>query len=61
MGHSAELLLTSRAWLTGFVMESGGFALYICALALAELPPSCLPPDRRPSRVSSAIWFLVNP
>ncbi len=35
--HSAKLLLTSRAWLFGFAMESGGFVLYVAALALAEL------------------------
>jgi hypothetical protein len=35
--HSAKLLLTSRAWLVGFAMETGGFALYVLALALAEL------------------------
>ena len=36
-GRSAKLLLTSRAWLLGFAMESGGFALYVAALALAPL------------------------
>jgi drug/metabolite transporter (DMT)-like permease len=35
--HSAHLLLTSRAWLRGFAMESGGFGLYVAALALAPL------------------------
>ena len=35
--HSAKLLLTSRAWLLGFAMESGGFSLYVAALALAPL------------------------
>ncbi len=35
--HSAQLLLTSRAWLSGFAMETGGFILYVAALALAEL------------------------
>jgi hypothetical protein len=35
--HSAKLLLTSRAWLVGFAMETGGFGLYVLALALAEL------------------------
>jgi hypothetical protein len=35
--HSAKLLLRSRAWLLGFAMESGGFALYVVALALAPL------------------------
>jgi hypothetical protein len=34
---SATLLLRSRSWLLGFGMESGGFALYIAALALAPL------------------------
>jgi drug/metabolite transporter (DMT)-like permease len=34
---SLRLLLSSRAWLTGFAMESGGFALYVTALALAPL------------------------
>jgi hypothetical protein len=34
---SVRLLLSSRAWLTGFAMESGGFALYVTALALAPL------------------------
>jgi drug/metabolite transporter (DMT)-like permease len=35
--RSAKLLLTSRAWLRGFAMETGGFALYVAALALAGL------------------------
>lgn len=35
--HSARVLVTSRAWLVGFAMESGGFALYVAALALAPL------------------------
>ena len=35
--HSLRLLLASHAWLTGFAMESGGFALYVAALALAPL------------------------
>src|ERR1700736_3432628 len=30
---SLRLLLASRAWLAGFAMESGGFALYVAALA----------------------------
>jgi drug/metabolite transporter (DMT)-like permease len=34
---SLRLLLASRAWLTGFAMESGGFAQYAAALALAPL------------------------
>ena len=35
--YSAELLLTSRSWLLGFAMETGGFGLYVVALALAPL------------------------
>jgi hypothetical protein len=35
--RSAKLLLASRAWLLGFAMESGGFGLYVAALALAPL------------------------
>jgi hypothetical protein len=35
--HSAGLLLSDRPWLLGFAMESGGFALYVAALALAPL------------------------
>ena len=35
--HSLRLLLASHAWLAGFAMESGGFALYVAALALAPL------------------------
>jgi hypothetical protein len=35
--RSARLLLTSRAWLVGFGMETCGFGLYVLALALAEL------------------------
>lgn len=35
--HSAMLLLGSRAWVRGFVMESAGFGLYVVALALAPL------------------------
>jgi len=35
--HSAHVLLTDRSWLAGFALESGGFALYVVALALAPL------------------------
>ena len=35
--RSLQLLLVSRVWLTGFAMESGGFALYVTALAMAPL------------------------
>jgi hypothetical protein len=35
--RSLQLLLVSHTWLTGFAMESGGFALYVTALALAPL------------------------
>ncbi len=35
--HSVWLLLTDRSWLTGFAMETGGFASYAAALALAPL------------------------
>jgi hypothetical protein len=35
--HSARLLLSDRPWLLGFAMESGGFLLYVAALALAPL------------------------
>jgi drug/metabolite transporter (DMT)-like permease len=35
--RSLQLLLVSHVWLTGFAMESGGFALYVTALALAPL------------------------
>jgi hypothetical protein len=35
--HSLQLLLTDRSWLLGFGMESGGFASYAAALALAPL------------------------
>ena len=35
--HSVEALLTDRSWLFGFALESGGFALYVAALALAPL------------------------
>jgi len=35
--HSARALLTDRSWLFGFALESGGFALYVVALALAPL------------------------
>jgi hypothetical protein len=38
--HSLRLLLSDRSWLLGFGMESGGFALYAAALALASLAPS---------------------
>ncbi len=34
---SLRLLLADRRWLTGFAMESGGFGLYVAALALAPL------------------------
>ena len=35
--HSVGLLLGDHAWLLGFGMESGGFLLYVAALALAPL------------------------
>jgi hypothetical protein len=35
--YSARLLLGNRTWLQGFAMESGGFLLYVAALALAPL------------------------
>jgi hypothetical protein len=35
--HSVRLLLTSRGWLVGFALETGGFLLYAAALALASL------------------------
>jgi hypothetical protein len=35
--HSAALLLRDRSWLIGFALESGGFTLYVLALALAPL------------------------
>jgi hypothetical protein len=35
--QSLRLLLTDRAWLLGFAMESGGFLFYAAALALAPL------------------------
>jgi hypothetical protein len=34
---SLGLLLSSREWLAGFAMESGGFVLYVAALATAPL------------------------
>jgi hypothetical protein len=35
--HAVKALLTDRSWLKGFALESGGFALYVAALALAPL------------------------
>ena len=35
--HSLRLLLGDHSWMTGFAMESGGFASYAAALALAPL------------------------
>jgi hypothetical protein len=35
--RSARLLLRTREWVRGFAMESGGFGLYVAALALAPL------------------------
>ena len=35
--HSVHLLVSDRSWLLGFAMETGGFALYAAALALAPL------------------------
>ena len=35
--RSVRLLLGSRDWLVGFLMESSGFVLYVVALALAPL------------------------
>jgi hypothetical protein len=34
---SLRRLLSDRSWLAGFLMEAGGFALYVVALALAPL------------------------
>ena len=35
--HSVSLLLGSREWLIGFMMETGGFLFYAAALALGSL------------------------
>lgn len=35
--RTARLLAASRRWLAGFLLETGGFVLYIVALALAPL------------------------
>jgi hypothetical protein len=35
--HSLHLLLANRTWLTGFALESTGFACYAAALAFASL------------------------
>jgi hypothetical protein len=35
--NSLRLLLTNRSWMTGFAMETGGFATYAGALALAPI------------------------
>jgi hypothetical protein len=35
--HSAWALVSDRSWLVGFAFETGGFALYVVALALAPL------------------------
>jgi hypothetical protein len=35
--QSVRLLLGDRSWLLGFAMESGGFLLYVAAVALAPL------------------------
>lgn len=35
--HTARVLLGSRAWLFGFLLETSGFILYVVALALAPL------------------------
>jgi drug/metabolite transporter (DMT)-like permease len=35
--RSLRLLLSSRAWIAGFAMESSGFVMYVAALALAPL------------------------
>jgi hypothetical protein len=35
--HSLGLLLSNRSWMLGFAMETGGFACYAGALALAPL------------------------
>lgn len=35
--YSARLLLGNRPWLIGWAMESGGFLIYVAALALAPL------------------------
>ena len=38
--HSAKALLTDRSWLVGFALETGGFALYVVALAPLTLVQS---------------------
>lgn len=35
--RTARLLVASRRWLLGFLLETGGFVLYVVALALAPL------------------------
>jgi hypothetical protein len=35
--HSLKLLLGDRSWLLGFAIETGGFAFYAAALALASI------------------------
>jgi hypothetical protein len=35
--HSVRLLLADRSWMSGFMLESGGFALYAVALGLGSL------------------------
>ena len=35
--HSLMLLLADRSWMSGFMLESGGFALYAVALGLGSL------------------------
>jgi hypothetical protein len=35
--HTARLLIGSRGWLLGFLLETSGFILYVVALALAPL------------------------
>lgn len=35
--HSLALLLADRSWMSGFMLESGGFALYAAALGLGTL------------------------
>src|SRR5664279_1699154 len=52
--QSLRLLLTDRAWLLGFAMESGGFLFYAAALALAPLAlvQSIAAGGHRPARLS---------
>src|SRR3981081_3593718 len=59
-GASLRGLLTSRPWLVGFLMEGGGFAMYVAARARAPpRDPSAPRAPRAPRRRAGGPWPAV--